>query len=400
MGLSQPAFLLAPIRCISVPERARGKHLTKSMRHFRVYRTFRDDRLKAGWRELFLNGDYCVQSSYEWMAAWWDHFSKRSRELLIVTIEEEGAIVGIGPFMIEHSVFISQLKFVGSGLTDYHEILADPSCGVPTISLIMEHIIKNRYADIINLEQVSDRSSLAQYLNDRGPYKKRAMVRCLKADLSFSCWEEYLQSLGRNLRRDWTKKLGHLADMGDLKFIKPATLPEKRDWLDRLLSLHARRWDREEQVSKFGAMRTKAFLARIVEEIPEIAIYVLQLDDRIVAYRMGFIHDHTYYDWNTSHDPDLSSQSVGKVLMGLVIKDLIACRVKRIDLMRGDYDWKKKWVANAQTSVNYQFLAGSSPVRGYLGERFYMEWKWWLKKQSVGLLRLPLVQKIMIKAKY
>ena len=370
------------------------------MRLIKVYRTFRDDRLRAGWRDLFRNGDTCVQSSYEWMAAWWECFPKKSRELLIVTVEEEGSIVGIGPFMIEKNAMISQLKFIGSGLTDYHEILVSADGGQAVLSMIMDYVGKNDYTDLINLEQVS--GSLAVVRISRGPraFQQTEMVRCLTVNLDFPSWEEYLKSVGRNLRRDWTKKYHHLANMGDLKLVKLDKSQAKREWLDDLLSLHIRRWDREKEVSKFSEKRMKAFLARVVEEIPEVTLYVLRLKGAIIAYRLGFAQGQTFYDWNTSHDPDFADQSVGKVLMGLVIKDLIACGFKRFNLMRGDYEWKRKWITDDNALINYQFLARSSPIRGYLGEKYYLDWKWWLKNRSKGILGLPIIQRLMIRARY
>ncbi|MGB8957438.1 MAG: GNAT family N-acetyltransferase [Candidatus Aminicenantales bacterium] len=369
------------------------------MRSIKVYRTFRDDRLKAGWRDLSRDGDYFVQSSYEWMAAWWECFPKKSRELLIVTVEEEGSIIGIGPFMIERNALISQLKFVGSGLTDYHEILVSADGGQAVLSMIMDYVGENDDTDLINLEQVSDHSPLFEYLKDLGRFSKRTMVRCLTINLDFPSWEEYLKNIGRNLKRDWTRKHHRLATMGDLKLIKLSQSQAKREWLDDLLSLHVRRWDREDEVSKFGEKRIKAFLARVVEELPQATIYVLQLDDRAIAYRLGFAQGQTFYDWNTSHDPDFAPQSVGKVLMGLVIKDLIACGFKRLNLMRGDYEWKRKWMTDDSALINCQFLARSSPVRGYLGERYYLDWKWRLKNRSRRILGLPIIQRLMIKAR-
>jgi CelD/BcsL family acetyltransferase involved in cellulose biosynthesis len=226
------------------------------------------------------------------------------------------------------------------------------------------------------------------------------MISCLIVNLDFPSWEEYLKSIGRNLRRDWTKKHHHLASMGDLKVIKLDKFQAKREWLNSLLSLHLRRWDRENEVSKFSEKRMQAFLTRVVEEIPEVTIYVLSLNDRIIAYRLGFAQGQTFYDWNTSHDPDFASQSVGKVLMGLVIKDLIACGFRKFNLMRGDYEWKRKWMTDDRTLINYQFLVRLSPLRGYLGEKYYLEWKWQLRNRLGGILKLPLVQKLMIKAKY
>ena len=115
-----------------------------------------DHALKASWERLFALNGYCYQNSYNWCLLWMKHFGGSKRKPFVVVAKENGRTIGIGPFMIERRRFLSELKFIGSGLTDFHEILPIPGRDREVLRAILDRITKKPLYDLINLEQMSD----------------------------------------------------------------------------------------------------------------------------------------------------------------------------------------------------------------------------------------------------
>jgi len=370
------------------------------MINIRIYGVLGDPRLKGSWEDLYSRNDYCFQNSYAWCSLWWKNFHKSNWKPLIVTAEDSGQVIGLGPFMIEKKQLLTELKFIGSGLTDFHEILTHPASREEAFRAILGWVLSNRYYDLVNLEQISDSSSLYKVIREVRAFKAREMVKCPVVNFKSLSWEEYLRMLPSRLRWEWSKKHRELNRKGRLQFIRLEGAKDKSEYLDKIFKLHVKRWEHEQGVSKFIEDKIRAFISELVMVAPEMILYALLLNDRLIAYQLGFSQKDVFYDWNKSYDPELSRYSVGNVLMGLILKDLIEKRFQKYNQMRGDYNWKRRWMTDEATLTNYQFLAKSSPVRGYLGEKYYLEWKWRLKDRLKGILNLSLVQKLVIKAKY
>jgi CelD/BcsL family acetyltransferase involved in cellulose biosynthesis len=370
------------------------------MINIRIFDTLVNPRLKASWEELYFRNNYCFQNSYTWCSLWWKNFHKSNWKPLIVIAEDSGQVIGLGPFMIEKKQLFTELKFIGSGLTDFHEILTLPTRREESLKAVLNWALSKHYYDLINLEQISDGSTLYEVIREVQAFKAREMVKCPVVNLKSLSWEEYLRMLPSRLRWEWSKKHRDLNRKGRLQFIRLESAKDKSEFIDKIFKLHVKRWEHEQGISKFIQDKIRAFISELVMVAPEMILYALLLDDRFIAYQLGFSQKDVFYDWNKSYDPEFSRYSVGNVLMGLILKDLIEKKFQKYNQMRGDYQWKRRWMTDEETVTNYQFLAGSSRVRGYLGERYYLEWKWWLKNRLKGILRLPIVQKLALKAKY
>ena len=366
----------------------------------KLYDTLGDPRIRGAWEELYSRNDYCFQSSFSWCSLWWKNFHKSNWKPLIITAEDGGQVIGLGPFLIEKKLLSTELKFIGSGLTDFHEILTHPACREEALRAILGWVLDRRYYDLVNFEQISDRSALYQVIRECRGFKAREMIKCPVVNLRSLSWEEYLRMLPSRLRWEWSKKHRDLNRTGRLQFLRLDAAGDKSEFMDKIFNLHVKRWGHEQGVSKFTQEKLRSFISELAVASPEIVLYALLLDNRLIAYQLGFSQKGVFYDWNKSYDPEFGRYSVGNILMGLILKDLIERGCQKYNQMRGDYLWKRRWMTDEETLTNYQFLAGSSSVRGFLGERYYLEWKWWLKDRSRGILSLPLVQKVMIRTRY
>lgn len=370
------------------------------MYRIKIFKSVDDKKLKSHWKEIYSKNNCYPQSSYEWMANWWKYFQKKSRELFIVAVEEDNKIVGIGPFMIEKNILFKELKFVGSGLTDFHEILALSQNRELIYSNILNCILNKHGYDLINLEQISDDSRLYKFLEGNKKLKKREMIKCLTVNFNSSSWEEYSTKLRGKFRRDINRRIRKLTREGKIQFIKLKALEGRKEYLKKLFELHIKKWEQESQVSKLSQENIRKFITKIFLECPDTIIYILSHNNNIVSYELGFFKNDVYYDWNTSYNPEYHAYSVGKVIYKFVAEDLIKNGYKKMNFMRGDYEWKRRWMTDNEKSINYQFLSHLSSTKGYIGARYYLEWRSWLKSRLKNILDKAFIKKILINLRH
>jgi CelD/BcsL family acetyltransferase involved in cellulose biosynthesis len=370
------------------------------MYEVKVHKNLDDQRLKQSWEELYAKKHYCLQNSYTWIYEWWKYFQNKNRELFVVTVEDHGKIVGIAPFMIERAILFKQLKFIGSGLTDFHMILTEPDKEKDVAQSLIHFVQKQKQYSLINLEQVPDFSALSKICIENELFQHREMIKCPVVILSQSSWEEYFGKVSKNLKRDWTKKHNKIHREKKVKFEKVNKSEEKKKILTTVFKLHVRRWEGENHFSKFGYRKIQEFLTEVIQKIPQIVIYTLSLDDEIVSYRLGFDQDLVFYDWNTSYNPEYQSYSIGRILLGLIFKDLIENNYKKFNFMRGNEEYKRKWMVEGETLTNYQFLSATRPFIGRMAVHYYLGWKWWMRKRLRRILKISLVQKFLLKMRY
>ena len=370
------------------------------MYRIQIYDSLEDRKLERCWKEVYSRNTYCLQNSYEWARIWWKHFQRKSRRLFVVGIEENNEIIGIGPFIIERNAFFRQLKFIGSGLTDFHAILAIPEKEEEIIDCILDFVLKRKEYSILNLEQIPNNSTLFKICKRAYFFTARELIKCPRIIFDSLSWDQYFHTLGRNSRRDWTKKYNRLTRGGTLEFKKLEKVEEKKEFIKEIFELHVKRWQSRHRASKLSQGNIQRFITEALLKIPEIVIYALFYDNKLISYRLGFAQGPVFYDWNTSYDPEYHSYSVGIILLGLVIRDLIDHSYRELNFMRGDEDYKRKWMIGDQMVINYQFLARAPSLLGYLLAKYYLEWKWWTKRVFRKILEKSLVQKILIKVDY
>src|SRR5215212_9485023 len=82
--------------------------------------------LEKEWDELYRNSPKATPfQSWAWLYTWWEHFGEGSYGLRLVTVREgSGLLVGLLPLMLEQRLGFGRLQFIGSGVTDYLDILA------------------------------------------------------------------------------------------------------------------------------------------------------------------------------------------------------------------------------------------------------------------------------------
>ncbi|HEY3580113.1 MAG TPA: GNAT family N-acetyltransferase, partial [Pyrinomonadaceae bacterium] len=192
------------------------------------------DSIRADWLALWRSLPAVTPfQSPDWLIPWWKHFGVD--RLRVVVLLDEERVVGIAPLFVDAD---SRLRLVGTGNTDYMDILAeDPKC----TSVVFKYLCRNRTWDEIDFENLRHDSPLlttstcpdvSEYVEEQDA----CPVLCLPA-----CADDFITSLPRQLQHNLNYYRRKLANMGHVK-LEQANENNFAELFEALLTLHEARW--------------------------------------------------------------------------------------------------------------------------------------------------------------
>jgi len=239
------------------------------------------------------------------------------------------------------------LVFLSQGPSDFSDILiapgAEPNEALPPIAKALRDIPK---IDEIRLEQFPESSPLAQGLAAAVGTRLQDWVKVYFADLSVG-YEALWRGAGRNARRDIHKKTRRFLERFE---IRHEVLREAEEaLLSEIISLNQKRGDRK---SPFLGKRA-GFTLRMIRECQakgRLLLFTMRANGSLVSYRLGFLRDGVFYDWNTSYDPALFELSPGKIQLAWVLRWCAENQLREFNFMRGDEEYKRIWSTGHTTN--------------------------------------------------
>jgi CelD/BcsL family acetyltransferase involved in cellulose biosynthesis len=320
----------------------------------KVYKRLDDAQLEAGWKKLQRRENVFPQMYYEWVAAWWNEKEEVNDLYVISVLDQDQEIVGIAPFFIERVACIRVLRSMPVHFGDFFDFLAIDD---NAIREILNHLRGFRGYAAIHIFNVNSGSTLHHYLSDsRVPERK--VVNVMAPEFAGKSFDEFLLTLSRNTRQSYRKRLRRLAKEGRLelqKIVDRIGYEEKFHHTKRLYNLRWKGGSRPLLDDDYYRMRNAA-LGPLFDKGLAV-LYLLSLNGTVIAYRLGFLHQGTFYDWKTSHDPEYDYYSPGFLSIGLIIESLIQDGYTRLNFMAGDYQYKRSWTNNEDHSYNSEFVS-------------------------------------------
>ncbi|HWI60442.1 MAG TPA: hypothetical protein VNT75_01245, partial [Symbiobacteriaceae bacterium] len=112
-------------------------------------------------------------STPAWLMTWWQHH-REGRDLLLLVIRKDAAEVGFAPLMIEPISGGKSVLFLGSGLSDYADILVDESRVErrAAVCAVLDYLAAAFPSSLFDLQEIPAESPtvglLAEWLKERG----------------------------------------------------------------------------------------------------------------------------------------------------------------------------------------------------------------------------------------
>jgi CelD/BcsL family acetyltransferase involved in cellulose biosynthesis len=327
----------------------------------RVLRTLAE--AEPVWRQI-LGGDRAATffAGYAWHSAWWRHYAGRHRLLLVVVLRA-GRPAGLGPFMLGRSAGGTVVRFVGTGLSDYGDLVVDERIASrrEVVFAALDAVCERCPEAVLDLEQVPDRSGTVGLLYEWAA----ARGYRLRCGIQQRCPYQRLPSdpavldaaRSQSTRRQDRRNTKALESRGPLRLVasglEDAGLPGLVDTMADIERAHPAA---DRRANSFAGSRGR-FLTDVLAVAAaggQLWLSGLWVGTTLVAYSVAFEQGGTLYGYLQGYRQEYASYGPGTVLLLHLQREAVRRGIHTVDYLRGAESYKLRW----QTGVaeNYRVL--------------------------------------------
>lgn len=297
---------------------------------------------ECNWDDLDDFCDFFVLKN--WLLAWWKCYGYDKELRIYILTDEDGKAKVVFPLMLTNENNKLHLSQLSDSCSDHFKIICSPK-NYKDIIVLLKFILQNeRYNQFTINNLIMDDINTELLLNALLLSDTRISAFIQETNYFINTtgkYDEYFCSRSKNLKHK-IRKIKKMAD--GFKFEVLSKLDD--NVLGEMINLHCQKWENDMQVSVFYDQRRRDFLSTICQEFEakeQLKIFVLKKDNKIIAYRLGFVFHNIYHDWNTSYDINYKEYSVGILLCDYIIKYCFENDIKKFDFLRGNEEYKKKF---------------------------------------------------------
>jgi len=315
--------------------------------------------LQTEWAQLWAR---CPEAtpfqSPEWLVPLWNHLGEG--DPWILALRRQGRLVGLAPFVIrgEQNAGKRHLLLLGTGVTDYLDLLLEPAFAIEGASAVLGFLKANCHRwDVADFQQLRSGSSLLE-VEPPSDWSGQITVQEVCPVLNLP---EKLQELPRLVPSHMLEKLRYyrrrFQQFGPLR-VESARLDNFAELFERFASLHQAQWTargkdgvlREPRVQRFNREAAERMLISGM-----LRLYVLRKESEVIAGLYALAHrDRTYY-YLSGFDPAYAAFSPGTLLIGHAIEEAIRESRAHFDFLRGRETYKYLWGAKGRLNYRRQF---------------------------------------------
>ena len=366
----------------------------------RAYRDLDDlQTLVPAWEELLSAYPLATTfSTWEWLSSWWRAFGG-GRQLLVLAFYDpsqcdHSQLVALATLSLERHHVVGPVSLIklhlmgdGSGDSDSLDMLVRPGWEERFAGALLHYLEEQKGVwDFCELNTLPPESpaadSLLRYLQKHG-WTALQHLRVASAISLPDNWETYLQQLSSEDQKNLARYTRRLEKRYQTRMYRCAQESELSAVLEALFQLHQARWQAAGEPGSFESEERRRFyyeLSRLLLARGRLELWVLELSGAIAAVQYAFRHESTVFQLQEGFDSERSSDRVGFVLRGHVMKQLIEEGVRKYDFLAGEPGYKARWAAQAGHYVNYHFARPFSLGSAYLrGVHYAKQGKEWLR---------------------
>ena len=313
---------------------------------------------KEAWDRLSRSCAHGVFGSAGWVLPWIEVYAPTSKLFCILFFDENDELVGFVPTMLVRKCHLTILKFIGSPLNDFNEILVVPEYQKKVCQLLFDILYEcGREWDVFDCEVISSaqmeqlrrcESRLANFY-----YRQLYPVDSPVIDLP-ATMHEYFSRMSNAWRHRFRGRLNKVCKSGAFSFAVLVDYDDIRPHIDQFECCRLECWQKRNKSEELTALsQGKAFLQfmhRVVEELTRtrsIAFPCLTCNGKVAAMGMYFRSPAGILNYMKSWNIDLVKFSPGTVLELRMIEYSIENGVKKFDFGRGNESYKYDFLARS-----------------------------------------------------
>jgi CelD/BcsL family acetyltransferase involved in cellulose biosynthesis len=303
--------------------------------------------LEEEWEELYQDSPLATPfQSWAWLYSWWEFYGE-GWELQLITVRNgEGLLVGVAPLMLDRRLGFSRLFLVGTGLTDYLDVLAREGWEgkvVDALAQALRQMVSWQLADLQQLRPDAVAWDLCRRWD--GPH-----LRIWQDGFPFvdtKPWDELLASIDRKLRSNARRTLRRAKE--DNVVCKLAEPADAERAARRLVEMHREMWQGRDIGLEHLTSRFEAHVVAAAARLTACGlggVYEFRRGEETIAahfllFGPSFIGE---YMFGVTHEARRRFQ-VSSLNMWNLIN--VACRrgSARVTQLRGEEAYKLQWAS-------------------------------------------------------
>ncbi|HEY4707365.1 MAG TPA: GNAT family N-acetyltransferase [Thermodesulfobacteriota bacterium] len=297
--------------------------------------------LAPEWDALF---EACPEAapfqSPQWLIPWSAHLG--AGEPYVLALRSGGALSAIAAFMLTGP----ELVFMGTGVSDYLDMLARPGLERAAALAVMERLgARQELWARCDLQELKAGSALLSITMPPGIRAKvRQMEPCLHIELPATL-EEFAARCWTN-RQTGSSRTRARHERSGLLTIETADGERLGEFIDSLFTLHAKRWASLGLPGVLNGRAIRSFHTEAAKGLLEkgmLRLYRMRYSGSDIAALYCLFRSGRVYAYLGGFDPALSRLSPGAQLLRHVVEDSIRTGAGVIDFLRGGEGYKYAW---------------------------------------------------------
>jgi CelD/BcsL family acetyltransferase involved in cellulose biosynthesis len=283
-----------------------------------------------------------------WLLPWWRTLG--GGDLVVVAVrDDQGCLVGLAPFFIYVDGSVRRLMPIGIGISDYLDILLDPTMEDAAAAALFACLRQERDRwDVIAFEELNPGARLLTVpcppgwlddVDDQGscmvltlPEGTGRIEDCVRRSKLYDV----------RRARDRARRRGTVS----LTRADPSSVGEQ---LEALLRLHGMRWaSRGEPGGVLASAKLRDFHRQVAPAMLAaggLRLYALRMNGQIIGSYYGFLHRTQAYAYLMGFDPAYAFESPGTILLAHAIEEAMREGAREFHMLRGREPYKYAWGA-------------------------------------------------------
>jgi len=312
------------------------------------------DGLRETWNNITeKNSSYRPYLSFDWYNLWLKHFLN-GHQLLVLLVSKNGNAEAIVPLLIKKERFkgisVRKIELIGNVYSPIQTFLfKDSNHGImeENLAIIMNYFTKiNKQWDIMDLQSIPEEDGISPVIMNslnKVPFNKLEYF-CFGNWYSdeIQCSSDiYFKNRSKNLRASIKKNLRNARNKGNLRFEMITQWDEIEKNVSRYFDVYSKSWKKGERVGP-------DFIHDLIKYAGHegwLRLGLVSLNDITIGVGFAIVCDGFAYFEKVAFDQNYEEVGAGSIWLSEMIKYVIDVdKVEVIDLLRGDDDYKKRWV--------------------------------------------------------
>jgi CelD/BcsL family acetyltransferase involved in cellulose biosynthesis len=318
--------------------------------------------LEEEWEDLYRDSPQATPfQSWAWLYSWWEHYAE-GHELRLVTMRNaSGLLVGLVPLMLERRRGFGRLLFIGTGLTDYQDLLARKGWEAQVAEAGKQALGQMDFWHVADLQPLRPEAAAWGIFEDwAGPRTYVWQENFPVIDVR--PWDELLVPLSRNLRSTVRRTLRRAE--ADGVSCELASEDDAEQAARRWVALHREAWQGRDISSEHLTRRFESLLqnaacrmtARGLGRISEFR----RDGEVIVSQFLVFGRDSVGQHLFGARQEALRRYQLSSLCIWDAVNVARSRNSLYFDMLRGEEPYKLRW--SSRTIPGYRAILGRVPL--------------------------------------